>query len=154
VAVGRVRHADEAAGIHRRTPRRRPRRFPADDDHHLAEPMPIEPPEGMELVWSDEFDGDTIDRSNWTYDIGGWGWGNGEAQYYTDRPENARSRMAAGHRGARSSSRTRTTRRRGCSRRGLQEFQYGRIEARIKVPPGRNVARVLDAGIGLRAGRR
>ena len=45
----------------------------------------------MELVWSDEFDGDAIDRSNWTYDIGGWGWGNGEAQYYTDRPENART---------------------------------------------------------------
>mgnify|MGYP001826997744 CR=1 FL=1 len=41
-------------------------------------------------MWSDEFDCDTIDLNNWTYDIGGWGWGNGEAQYYTDRPENAR----------------------------------------------------------------
>ena len=44
----------------------------------------------MELVWSDEFDGDAVNLDNWTYDIGGWGWGNGEAQYYTDRPENAR----------------------------------------------------------------
>ncbi|HUS42574.1 MAG TPA: glycoside hydrolase family 16 protein, partial [Ilumatobacteraceae bacterium] len=55
------------------------------------EPIPIDPPDGMELVWSDEFDGDAIDLANWTYDIGGWGWGNGEAQYYTDRPENART---------------------------------------------------------------
>ena len=46
--------------------------------------------EGWELVWNDEFGGDTIDESSWTYDIGGWGWGNGEAQYYTDRSDNAR----------------------------------------------------------------
>jgi beta-glucanase (GH16 family) len=101
------------------------------------EPIPIEPPEGMELVWSDEFDGDAIDRANWTYDIGGWGWGNGEAQYYTDRPENSRTQNGLlviellqekfedkYHTSARLKS------------QGLQEFQYGRIEARIKVPKG------------------
>jgi hypothetical protein len=54
------------------------------------EPLPIEPPDGYELVWNDEFDGDEIDATNWTYDIGGWGWGNGEAQFYTDRIRNAR----------------------------------------------------------------
>ena len=27
-------------------------------------------------------DGDEIDLANWTYDIGGWGWGNGELEYY------------------------------------------------------------------------
>ena len=53
-------------------------------------PIPADPPEGFELTWGDEFDGDVIDPANWTYDIGGWGWGNGESQYYTDRPENAR----------------------------------------------------------------
>ena len=37
-------------------------------------PIPPDPPEGFELVWHDEFDGDTIDRSNWTFDIGGWGF--------------------------------------------------------------------------------
>ena len=56
-----------------------------------ATARPSDPPEGMELIWSDEFDGDEIDQSNWTYDIGGWGWGNGEAQHYTDRPTNART---------------------------------------------------------------
>ncbi len=101
------------------------------------EPIPIEPPEGMELVWSDEFDGDTINLDNWTYDIGGWGWGNGEAQYYTDRPENARPengvlvielREEPFEGNAFTSARLLT--------QDLQEFQYGRIEARLKVPAG------------------
>lgn len=30
------------------------------------------------LVWSDEFNGDVIDTRTWTYDIGGWGFGNGQ----------------------------------------------------------------------------
>lgn len=41
------------------------------------------------LVWSDEFDVDGApDPANWTYDLGAGGWGNGEAQEYTDDPEN------------------------------------------------------------------
>ena len=101
------------------------------------EGIPIEAPAGMELVWNDEFDGDSIDPANWTYDIGGWGWGNGEAQYYTDRPENARlqngllvieSRFERFENSYYTSARLKT--------QGLQEFQYGRIEARIKVPEG------------------
>lgn len=30
-----------------------------------------------------------IDPKNWTYDFGGWGRGNGEPEYFTDRPEYA-----------------------------------------------------------------
>jgi beta-glucanase (GH16 family) len=52
------------------------------------------------LVWSDEFNGDEIDRSKWTFDRGNWivdgegngitpGWGNNEKEYYTDSKENA-----------------------------------------------------------------
>ncbi|MDJ0770515.1 MAG: glycoside hydrolase family 16 protein [Ilumatobacter sp.] len=102
------------------------------------EPIPPSPPDGMELVWSDEFDGPEIDLANWTYDIGGWGWGNGEAQYYTDRPENARIengllvielRQEKFEESFYTSARLKT--------QGLQEFQYGRLEARIKVPPGK-----------------
>src|SRR5437867_10490794 len=40
-------------------------------------------------VWSDEFNGASISGSNWTYDIGGGGWGNNELEFYTDRPENS-----------------------------------------------------------------
>ena len=101
------------------------------------EPIPPEAPEGMELVWSDEFDADRIDPTNWTYDIGGWGWGNGEAQYYTDRQENARvqngllvieARQERYENSVYTSARLKTE--------GLREFQYGRIEARLKVPEG------------------
>ena len=43
------------------------------------------------LVWSDEFDVDGAPNpANWTYDLGAGGWGNGEAQSYTDDPENVK----------------------------------------------------------------
>lgn len=93
--------------------------------------------DGWSLVWSDEFHGDTIDPANWTFDLGAGGWGNGEAQYYTDRPENARVedgllvielRREQIENSYYTSARLKT--------QGLQEFQYGRIEARIKVPSG------------------
>ncbi|MEZ4541500.1 MAG: glycoside hydrolase family 16 protein [Chloroflexota bacterium] len=101
------------------------------------EPVPVEAGEGWELVWSDEFDGDAIDPANWAFELGGWGWGNGEAQYYTDRPENARvengllvieARLEKYEDKYYTSSRLVT--------QGLQSFEYGRIEARMKVPPG------------------
>ncbi len=41
------------------------------------------------LVWSDEFDGDSIDLSKWGYEVNCWGGGNNEQQCYTDRNENA-----------------------------------------------------------------
>lgn len=37
------------------------------------------------LVWSDEFDGDTLDLEKWVYEINGSGGGNNELQYYTDQ---------------------------------------------------------------------
>ena len=112
------------------TPIPHPPRFRRQNPYLCAE-------EGWELVWQDEFEGDEINPENWTYDIGGWGWGNGEAQYYTDRPENARvengllvieARQEKFENSYYTSARLLT--------QGLQAFQYGRIEARIKVPSG------------------
>jgi beta-glucanase (GH16 family) len=41
------------------------------------------------LVWSDEFDvPGAPNPANWTYDLGGGGWGNGESQTYTTNAEN------------------------------------------------------------------
>lgn len=39
-----------------------------------------------ELVWQDEFEGDALDLTKWSYQIGNnyHGWGNYEAQYYTE----------------------------------------------------------------------
>ena len=101
---------------------------------------PIDIPEGWNLVWHDEFDGRKINADNWTYDIGGWGWGNGELQYYTSRKENARiedgmlvieARQEKYEDSYYTSARLLT--------QGLQEFQYGRIESRIKVPEGKGL---------------
>ena len=57
----------------------------------LFDPDDITPtidfPEGYtQLYWSDEFNGNSLDTSKWTYEIGNgdWGWGNGESQYYTN----------------------------------------------------------------------
>jgi beta-glucanase (GH16 family) len=103
-----------------------------------ADPYDSYDPE-WELVWSDEFDGDSIDSMNWTYDIGTGsnGWGNRELQYYTERAENARiedgslvieARQEAFEGSAYTSARLKTE--------GLQSFRYGRIEASIRLPEG------------------
>lgn len=104
------------------------------------EATPIVAPEGWTLIWHDEFDGDSIDAANWTYDLGGHGWGNGESQYYTDRPENARLEdglLVIEARQERYEGSYYTSAR--LKSQGLQEFQYGRIEARLKVPAGRGL---------------
>ncbi len=101
------------------------------------EPVGIKEYEGYELVWHDEFDGAQIDRTNWTFDTGGYGFGNGEAQYYTERPENVRiengllvieARFEKYENSYYTSAKLWS--------KDLQEFQYGRIEARTKVPSG------------------
>lgn len=103
----------------------------------MLSPTPIVAPEGWNLIWHDEFDGSSIDPANWSFDIGGGGWGNGEAENYTARPENARlengmlvieSRQEKYEGSYYTSARLKT--------QGLQNFQYGRIEGRLKVPSG------------------
>lgn len=105
-------------------------------------PQPSIPPElpGWTLVWHDEFDGPEIDRSNWTFDIGGHGWGNNELQTYTDRAENARiedgmlvieARKEEFVRRDYTSARLKT--------QGLHAWTYGRIEARMKLPYGNGI---------------
>lgn len=47
---------------------------------------------GWALTWSDEFNAEKvtgIDKSKWTAEKGGQGWGNKEFQYYTDSSRNA-----------------------------------------------------------------
>jgi beta-glucanase (GH16 family) len=47
----------------------------------------------MNIVWSDEFNGTTINPATWTFDLGNGGsnagWGNNELEYYTGRTNNA-----------------------------------------------------------------
>nr|WKN39813.1 glycoside hydrolase family 16 protein [Tunicatimonas sp. TK19036] len=101
--------------------------------------------DAWELVWSDEFESETIDLDKWTFQEGNGcpnlcGWGNNELEYYTDRPENAF--MEDGHlviqaqqedyEGASYTSAKLIS-------RGKGDFQFGRIEMRAKLPEGQGI---------------
>lgn len=119
------------------TPTPSPTSIPTSTPIEPPDPIPFSEDEGWELVWNDEFDGDTINLDNWTYDIGGGGWGNREKQYYTNEPENARVEnglLVIEARFERYENSNYTSAK--LITQGLQEFQYGRIEARAKVPEG------------------
>ena len=86
-------------------------------------------------IWSDEFDGTTIDQSIWTYKTGGDGNGNGELQYYTAARENAyvengslviEARKENYEGKSFTSARLRTL--------GRFAYKFGTLEARIKLP--------------------
>jgi len=102
------------------------------------------------LVWEDEFDGNSLNSDNWSHDLGTgaaqglWGWGNGELQYY--QPENTSinggtltieaqeepegiSDFYSGNQPYYYSSSKITT-------RDKFEFTQGRVEARIKTIDG------------------
>ena len=92
----------------------------------------------LELVWSDEFDGTTLNLDNWTYELGDGcpnlcGWGNNELQEYTDNNHRLEEGMLIISAQKISSNNYTSTR---IVTKGKQEFQYGRIEARVKVPSG------------------
>jgi beta-glucanase (GH16 family) len=96
--------------------------------------------QGWNLVWHDEFDGSAVDPKNWTYDLGGNGWGNAELEDYTNRPENVRLEnglLIIEGREEQYEGRLYTSAR--LKSQGLQEFQYGRIEARMKLPSGQGM---------------
>jgi beta-glucanase (GH16 family) len=105
---------------------------------------------GWSLEWSDEFDGPEgapADPQNWTYETGGSGWGNDELQYYTDSTENA-ALDGSGHLAITVRQIDPTTTDLQCwygpctytsarlNTANKRLFQYGRIEARVKLPAG------------------
>ncbi|GAA0134014.1 hypothetical protein YSY43_08540 [Paenibacillus sp. YSY-4.3] len=94
------------------------------------------------LVWSDEFDGNSLNSANWTAEIGtgSGGWGNNELQYYTNRPQNLQvtggnlviTAQKESYGGMNyTSARIKT--------QGLKNFTYGKVEARIKLPSGQGL---------------
>lgn len=95
--------------------------------------------EKWSVVWSDEFDYEGIpDTSKWTYDVGNWGWGNAELQYYTEnRTENARVEDGNLIIEARKNDLGYPWTSARLTTRGKQSFLYGRIEFRAKVPSGK-----------------
>lgn len=100
----------------------------------------------LELVWSDEFEGDELDTAKWSFmygtgdQFGLVGWGNNELQYYTDRAENLyieddrlhiRAREEDHEGMAYTSARIRTL--------DKGDWRYGRFEIRAKLPEGRGI---------------
>ena len=88
------------------------------------------------VVWADEFDGKGApDASKWTHDLGNWGWGNREPQYYTDGGS-GNARQEGGHLiiEARPNDSGHTWTSARLTTRGKVSFLYGRIEMRAKVP--------------------
>jgi beta-glucanase (GH16 family) len=95
-----------------------------------------------QLIWSDEFNGapgSPPDPTKWVYDLGGGGWGNQELEVYTDNRGNAYL-DGQGHLviqalqptlGKFTSARLKTL--------GKFAFEYGRVEARIRIPYGQGI---------------
>jgi len=98
------------------------------------------------VVWSDEFNGpagSAPDPAKWTYDTGGSPtdnkWGNQEWETYTNNRDNSYQdgngnlviKAIQNRDGSYTSARLKT--------QGLFAFQYGTIEARIKIPFGQGI---------------
>ena len=124
-------------------------------------PAQANEPKILKLLWADEFNGKKgklPSSSNWGYDIGnGYGWGNAELEYYTNKPANVstdgkgklvitanRISNLKGTAVDNSSSTTQILN--SCwecqftsaklKTANKLTFKYGRIEARMKVAPG------------------
>ena len=91
-------------------------------------------------IWADEFNVDGApDATKWAYDlgIGDWGWGNNEAQYYTNRADNVKVQdgkliitpIKESYQGSNyTSARIKT--------QGKFSFKYGKVEIKAKLPLG------------------
>lgn len=109
----------------------------------IGNPQPVVATE-WRLVLDEQFEGaagQRPDPQRWTYDVGGGGWGNQQLEFDTDRPENvsldgqghlvitARKEPFQGQ--AYTSARILT--------KGRFTQQFGRVEARIKLPTGQGI---------------
>jgi len=86
------------------------------------------------LVWSDEFDGTTLNSANWTPETGGGGWGNNEQQTYTSNSENLSVGGGSLLIQAKKSGLNWTSAR--IISKDKRSFRYGKIEFRAKLPSG------------------
>ncbi len=97
------------------------------------------------LVWSDEFNGTTLNGDNWAFETGDGcpsicGWGNNEMEYYTSRPENLffeGGNMVIEARKENFSGRQYTSAK--IISRGKKTFKFGKMEFRAKLPEGKGI---------------
>jgi beta-glucanase (GH16 family) len=113
-----------------------------DDDTYtpeIAADGPITPDSypGMQLVWSDEFDGTTIKQDFWTFETGAGGWGNNELENYTSTSANAF--VADGKLNIVATKNYNNYYSARMITKGKKEFTYGRIDIRAKLPVGKGI---------------
>jgi beta-glucanase (GH16 family) len=117
---------------------------PINDPDTIIKNLPVVVPKEYTFAatpfWADEFDKDGLpDATKWGYDEGGSGWGNNELQYYTK----ANIKNAHIDNGVltieaikeKLDNRNYTSAR--LVTQGKNDFLYGRVEARAKIPAGR-----------------
>lgn len=106
------------------------------------------PPHGYTLTWKEEFNqkvGAVPDRKIWNYDLGGGGWGNGEAETYVNDVEHAHIVADSGAQHGKALQILVTRDKEGhytsarLKTQGKFDVQYGYIEARIKLPYGQGI---------------
>lgn len=101
--------------------------------------------DGYKKVWSDEFDGDSLNRADWNVETHEKGWVNNELQEYVDSAENIQvkdgkliinpvKKVTDGDTGSTKEAASYTSGR--VSTQNKQTFIYGRFECRAKVPKG------------------
>lgn len=92
---------------------------------------------GMTMVWSDEFDGASVNMNDWTFETGATGWGNNELQNYTNGGNvyQALGKLVIEARQESANSFTSTR----MITQGKQSFKYGRIDIRAKLPQGQGL---------------
>ena len=95
--------------------------------------------EQRKLVWQENFNGKQLNAKDWNFELGNGcpncGWGNNERQLYTDKNhkiEKGKLIITAQKNDSLYTSTRITT-------QGKKEFQYGRIEARAKLPVGKGI---------------
>ena len=105
-------------------------KIPVDD---VGFTSPISYP-GKTLVWSDEFNSETLNTNNWSFDVGdgcpNCGWGNNELQYYTTG-ENltfSEGKMIIEGRKEQTQGKNYTSTR--LLSLGKREFKFGRVDIR------------------------
>ncbi|MFV0251929.1 MAG: family 16 glycosylhydrolase [Beutenbergiaceae bacterium] len=125
----------------------------------------VVPNSSWELAWSDEFDGNALDTSNWSaYNLSTYGDGNLEAACLMNRPENLSVRDGYLHLTARQESQpiqcgdydTRYPDGREFTSaqilsRDKMEFMYGRIEIRAQLPVAQGTSQGLWPAFWLRS---
>lgn len=93
---------------------------------------------GYTLSWQDEFNGSTLNLTDWNFETGAGGWGNNELQNYLEANTSVdggfltiEAKDQVFNTSAYTSSRITT--------QGKQSFEYGRVDIRAKLPYGQGI---------------